>query len=111
MWDIIMSQESFLGTVLTFIISLLLTIKYRKMKPILIISISAIVGSMFSEIIEWNLERIIYGRPITNGLVSLCTIGLTKLYIKILSALRPKLLKLGNFLEQKSLSDEELTDE
>ncbi|TFJ93142.1 hypothetical protein [Lentibacillus salicampi] len=109
MWGI-MTLESFLGTGLTFIISLLLTLRYKKMKLVLIIPISAIAGSLFSEIIEWNLEGILYGRLITNGLVSLCTIGLTKMFIKIFLTLRPKLLKLSNFLERNSLDYEELTD-
>lgn len=110
MWGI-MTPESFLGTGITFIISLLLTLRYKKLKLVLIIAISAVAGSLFSEIIEWNLEGILYGRLITNGLVSICTIGLTKMFIKMFLTLRPKLLKLSNSLEHNSLDYEELTDE
>lgn len=110
MWGMI-TPVDFWGAELAFIISLLLSLRYKKMNTIIIIAISAVAGSLFSEIIEGDLKNLLFGRLIINGLVSLCLIGLTNMVIKIFIILRPKQLKISNFLERFFSDDKNLTIE
>ncbi|MCP3032756.1 hypothetical protein LF817_15635 [Halobacillus sp. A1] len=98
-----------MGTIVVFIISLILSFRFKKLNAILIVAISVAVGTISSIVMDGSQIEgvgITLGREqdiIFNSLISLCTIVIIRLGFKM----RKKLKK----IEKVFSSNEDLTEE